>query len=199
MRRSNYVLICSVGTCLLLMMQCVNLGNAALQTAPVAAHANENAPFLEIHSPVNGETYVMADAYEAVLISLNYTQNTTFSSYFMEVLGYTAATRDLAVFMNDDYVGPLAAESPKSASFWAGVHNVTILAGAYGSGHPNTTACETTIFTVVDPSSSAANDELTVTDEGILSFSIATASAAVAIPLLALLKKRRGKRRHTSE
>ena len=160
---------------------------------------DKDAPYVTFHSPTNDSVYITPAHDVQAHVVLNYTHNETESRYFLAVLGYSAGERDLAVFIDETYVGMLGLADSKNQWFWPGTHNITILAGAWGSGYPNMTVRSSAIFEVYDydspPPTTNETTKATVTvsaDDGILSFSLLPMVVA-AIPVIAvsIWKRRR--------
>ncbi len=142
MLRRKTLVICMLVLCAHFAAQGVNRTSAAISSPCElgVSQTDTNAPYVEIHSPEDNATYETEEGMEQMFVTLDYSHNVSSSRYFLEVLGYTATGDDLAVFIDEDYVGALGITEPKLKSFWTGQHNLTVLAGAYGSGYPNTTA-----------------------------------------------------------
>ncbi len=121
-------------------------------------------PYLEIISPSTGEVYYAADQYTHPLIRLEYAWEGTSSGTFSEQYGWDLYTDyDLAVFIDERYLGAPAIDEPKDMPVAPGSHNLTIIVGAFGPGYTNTTVTQSVYFDVEQTSTVTHPDETTYT------------------------------------
>lgn len=110
-------------------------------------------PSVTFISPAAGETFYVNTTDAIAEVTLNYTAEfsytyTFYDSYQANGYNLTATGDDLAVFIDDKYVGALGKSGAKVIGFTVGDHNITVMAGAFGSGYSNTTVTESVLFTV---------------------------------------------------